>query len=121
MSENRFLGVIRVWAAVAWADGVIADNERTAMERLIKTAPLDDAQRAEAFGWLEQKVDFDTAGVEGLSHESRLGVYRAAARLAAVDQDVADEEKVFLVRLRDALGLDEQEARTIESEIPGHF
>jgi uncharacterized membrane protein YebE (DUF533 family) len=120
MSENHFLGVIRVWAAVAWADDVIADSERTAMERLIKTAPLDDAQRAEAFGWLEHKIELDASEVAGLSRDSRLGVYRAAARLAAVDQDVAVEEKAFLVRLRDALGLDEQEARDLEADIPGH-
>lgn len=114
------MDVIRIWAGVAWADGVIAEAERTAIERLIKTAKLSDDERATALGWLEAPVSFENEHLTGLSHESRLGVYRAAARLAAVDQDVAAAEKVFLDRLRVSLGVTEDEAHAIEADIPGH-
>jgi uncharacterized membrane protein YebE (DUF533 family) len=120
MSESRFLDVIRVWAALIWADGVIAESEKLAMERLIRTANLSDEERATAQGWLENKVELGEGELNGLSEASRLGVYRAAARLAAVDQDVAEAEKSFLVRLRSSLGISEATAKQIEAEIPGH-
>lgn len=108
--ENQFLSVIRVWAALAWADDVIADQERDAMKRLIDGAELSDEDRETALSWLENKVELDTDPVSSLSERARLGIYRAAVRLAAVDQDVADEEKVFLGRLRDGLGIDSETA-----------
>lgn len=120
MPESRFLDVIRVWAALIWADGVIAESEKLAMERLIKTANLSDEERATAMGWLENKVELADGELAGLSEASRLGVYRAAARLAAVDQDVDDTERNFLGRLRESLGISEETAKKIVGEIPGH-
>ena len=120
MSESRFLDVIRVWAALIWADGVIAEPEKLAMERLIRTANLTEEERATARGWLETKVELGSDELEGLSEASRLGVYRAAARLAAVDQDVDSTEKQFLARLRESLGISDDVAGRIEAEIPGH-
>jgi len=113
-SENQFLSVIRVWAALAWADDVIADQERDAMKRLIDGAELSDEDRETALSWLENKIELDTDPVADLSERARLGIYRAAVRLAAVDQDVADEEKVFLGRLRDGLGIDAETARDLK-------
>ncbi len=119
MSENhsQFLSVIRVWAALAWADDVIADQEREAMKRLIDGANLSDTERATAFSWLESKVDLETDGVAGLSSKAKEGIYLAAARLAGVDENVADEEKVFLGRLRAGLSIDEATAKKIEDQI----
>lgn len=119
MSNNQFLDVIRVWAALVWADDVIADAEKVAMVRLIKTAALSDEERRTALGFLEHKVELDAGELVGLSSDSRLGIYRAAARLAAVDRDVAVAEKKFLSRLRTALDIDATAAREIEEQIPG--
>ena len=103
--ESTFLSVIRVWAALAWADGVIAEPEAEAMKRLIAGADLTDDERQEAHGFLETKIDLSTANVEGLSDKVRQGIYRAAYRLAKVDLEVADEERSFLGRLREGLSL----------------
>lgn len=119
MADSPLLTVIRIWAAMAWADGVIADAEKSALERLIKTAGLGDADLATARGWLEKRVDLDGAGLDELSPGARAGVYQSACRIAALDRDVADSERKMLVKLRDALGLGIDAAREIEAGIPG--
>ena len=119
MAESQFLSVIRVWAALAWADDVIADAEADAMKRLISSAELTEDERTTAMGWLEEKVDLDTANIKGLKDEARRGIYRAAARLAAVDLEIAAEERTFLTRLREGLEISETDAKEIEANIPG--
>ena len=118
MAESQYLSVIRIWAALAWADGVIADSEAAAMRRLIESADLTDAERTSALGWLEEKVDLDTASMASLSEEARHGIYRAAARLAAVDLEVAEEELHFLERLQEGLAIDQDTAAELEKGIP---
>jgi uncharacterized membrane protein YebE (DUF533 family) len=118
MAESQYLSVIRIWAALAWADGVIADSEAAAMRRLIESADLSDAERTSALAWLEEKVELDTAAMASLSEEAKHGIYRAAARLAAVDLEVAEEELDFLGRLQEGLGLDQVTAEELEKGIP---
>jgi uncharacterized membrane protein YebE (DUF533 family) len=117
-SESQFLSVIRVWAALAWADDVIADQEREAMRRLIDGADLSDDEHETALSWLENKVELDTANIKDLSERARHGIYRAAVRLASVDQDFAPEERMFLDRLRDGLDIDAKTADEIASSVP---
>ncbi|MCE9574077.1 MAG: hypothetical protein K8W52_13105 [Deltaproteobacteria bacterium] len=105
MAENQFLSVIRTWAAMAWADGVVVAAEALAMRKLIESAELSAADRATAMGFLETKVELDTAGLSALSPDARKGVYKAACRLAAVDRDLAEPERALLARLRDGLEL----------------
>jgi uncharacterized membrane protein YebE (DUF533 family) len=114
MAETQFVSVIRIWAALAWADGVMQPAEAVAMRRLIDAAQLSDEDRATAHGFLTVKVDLDTHNLDGLGDEARRGIYRAACRLAAVDRDVADTERAFLDRLRDGLGITLDVAREIE-------
>lgn len=120
MPDSQYLSVIRVWAALAWADGVIAQAEAVAMRRLVEAADLSDDERNTALGWLENKVDLDIENLGSLSEKAREGIYRAAARLASVDMDVADEERAFLGRLREGLGITDEVAKDIESGIPGY-
>lgn len=118
MAESQYLSVIRIWAALAWSDGVIADSEAAAMRRLIESADLSDAERTAALEMLVSKVDLDTASLTSLSEEARHGIYRAAARLAAVDLEVAEEELNFLERLQEGLGIDDETAEDLEKGIP---
>ncbi len=118
MGESQYLSVIRVWAALAWADDKIVDSEAAAMKRLVESADLTDDERKTALGWLENKVELDTANIAGLSEDARKGIYRAAGRLAAVDLEVADEERSFLERLREGLEIDEETARELEKGVP---
>lgn len=119
MAESPFLHVIRVWAAMAWADGKIADSEADALRRLIGVAELTDAERATADGFLTARVDLDTASLAGLSVDAKKGVYRAACRLAAVDREVVSGERAFLTKLAAGLGLAADAVTEIERSVPG--
>jgi uncharacterized membrane protein YebE (DUF533 family) len=119
MAESQFLSVIRVWAALAWADGVIAPAEETGMRRLIAAAALTDEEKEAALAFLSSRIDLETANLGELSGDAKKGIYRAACRLAAVDHDVAAAERIFLDRLRDGLAISETEAREIEQAVPG--
>lgn len=119
MAESQFLTLIRTWAAVAWADGKIADAEREALKRLIDGAELTAADRELATSFLTTRIDLSEVGVDGLSPDARRGIYKAACRMAAVDREVAASERAILVRLRDALGIATDDASEIEASIPG--
>jgi uncharacterized membrane protein YebE (DUF533 family) len=116
--ENQFLQVIRVWAGLAWADDVIADEEAAAMSKLIATAGLAEPEKAVALGYLESKVELETEGLEGLNENARFGIYKAAVRLAGVDKEFAPEERKFLDRLRDGLAIGQDIAQKIEADVP---
>ncbi len=115
--ESQYLAVIRVWAALAWADGVIQDSERDAITKLISVAQLSDEDRKTASGLLDAKVELSTDSISGLSGPAREGIYRAALRMALVDLDMAKEETAMLARLREGLNIDEATAKSIESAI----
>lgn len=119
MAETQFVTLIRTWAAVAWADGKIAEAERVGLQRLIDGAELTAGDREIANGFLTSPVELSAAGLEGLSPDSRRGIYKAACRMAAVDREVTDSERALLVRLRDGLGLSVDDARELEASIAG--
>jgi len=116
--ENPFLMVIRVWAGLAWADNIIADEEAMAMKKLIATAGLAGPDQKIALGYLESKVELETAGLADLNENARMGIYKAALRLAGVDRNVAPEERKFLDRLLDGLAISEDVAGKIEADVP---
>jgi len=119
MADSQFLTVLRIWAAMAWADNVLAPPEAAALRRLIDSAPLEDDERATADRFLDGPVPLDDAGLAALSGDARAGIYKAACRVAALDRDIAESERAMLIRLRDALGLDLDAARGIEGAVPG--
>lgn len=115
--ENPYLAVIRVWAAMAWADGQVVDKERKALERLIAGAELSESDRTIASGYLTQRVELDGKQFAGMSKYAREGVYRAACKLSAIDKDVAAAERAVLVKLRGVLELDRESADDIERSV----
>ncbi len=114
---ERSLKVIKVWAALVWADGLIARKEGDALRRLIETADLTDEEKDVAWGFLDEEVALDGAGLAELGAAEREDIYRSAVALAAVDDDIADEEIDFLGRLRGALALDDALAEQIENAV----
>ena len=119
MGESQFLTLIRTWAAVAWADGKMADAELEALRRLIEGAELTAQDRTDAMAFLAAPVDLAEVGVDGLSPDARRGIYKAACRMAVVDRELAASERALLVRLRDVLGISVDDARELEATIPG--
>ncbi len=112
--ESPHLQVIRVWAALAWADGVIAKSEAAAIQRLIRGSELSDSEKQLALGFLDKRPEYDPTVMAKLSSEAREGIYRAAVRLATLDGVFADSERDFLLKLRGALSLSDDIAQEIE-------
>lgn len=115
--ESPYMSVLRVWVALAWADGVIAPAEAEALRRLIAVAPVEEAERTAALSWLDEPLELDATRLQKLGTESRHGVYQAAVRLARIDLNVAKQERALLERLRETLGIDATTAADIESRL----
>jgi len=119
MAESQILSVIRVWAAVAWADGVLAESEAEGMRRLIRTADLTSEERSAATSFLDAKIELPDMYLKNLNPESRRGIYRAACRMALVDHVFAHAERKMLDRLQTVLAIPLDIAQEIEADIPG--
>ena len=119
MAESQILSVIRMWAAVAWADGVMSETEVESLSRLIRTADLTDSERAAARVFLEARTGLPETYLTNMSPEARRGVYRAACRMAVVDHVFSVTERALLDRMRNLLGVPAEIAQEIEADIPG--
>jgi uncharacterized tellurite resistance protein B-like protein len=117
--ESPILSVIRMWAAVAWADGVMSETETESLSRLIRTADLTDGERAAARTFIETRTGLPETYFTNLSPEAKRGVYRAACRMAVVDHVFSVTERALLDRMRNLLGVPAEIAREIEAEVPG--
>lgn len=119
MAESQIMSVIRVWAAVAWADGVLAEAEAHGLRRLITTAELTAEERTQARGFIDNKTSLPETYLTMLAPEARRGIYRAACRMAVVDRVVTSTERTTLGKLRDLLGIPADVAQEIEADVPG--
>ena len=65
--ESEILLAVKVWAAAAWADGVIVKAEAEGMRAFLSVAKLNSAEVQTALGWLDEKVELDDVnGIEPL-------------------------------------------------------
>jgi tellurite resistance protein len=115
--QSPYLSALRVWCALAWADGVLVPAEIEALRRLIVVSHLSADERAVATGWLDQRIELEMTQLASLGTESRQGIYQAAVRLARIDGSVAAEERALLQRLSDALGIAPATAADIEARL----
>src|SRR5688572_25862837 len=112
--------MLRLLAAVSWSNGTLDEHEAANLGRLINAAELDEAERSEARGWLSNAVELGAIDIGSLSANQRLATYQAAVRIALTDQELDAAERSFLDRVRDALGIDAEQAADIEAEMPRH-
>ena len=119
MAESQIMSVIRCWAAMAWADGVLAEAEAEGLRRLVATAELTPDERAQAKTFIEQRTSMPETQLGMLKPEARRGIYRAACRMVVVDHVVAQTERVMLGKLRELLGIPPDVAQEIEADVPG--
>jgi uncharacterized membrane protein YebE (DUF533 family) len=119
MAETQIVSVIRVWAAVAWVDGVLAEAEAEGLRRLIRTAELSADERAAATKLLDKRVEMPELQLQNVNAEARRGIYRAACRMAIVDHVFATAERKLLDRLSHMLGIPRDIAHEIEADVPG--
>ncbi len=108
--ESDVFLAVKVWAAAAWADGVIVPEEAESMRMVIGMAKLTDEEREAALAMLESKVELEDIDVSALSEDDRLNIYSATLGVVTVDNKVVATELAFLERLRSALGIDAERA-----------
>jgi uncharacterized tellurite resistance protein B-like protein len=118
-AESQILDVIRVWAAIAWADGELQAPEAEGLRRLVRNADLTDEERAAASKFLAEPVAMPETYLTSLTPIERRGVYRAGCKVAVVDHVLTLTERRVLDRLRELLGIPEEDAKEIEEGIPG--
>ena len=119
MADSQIMTVIRMWAAVAWADGILAESEAEGLRRLIRTAELTDDEREVAGTYVAHRIGLDDEELTQLSPDARRGIYRAACRIAIVDHVFAAAEREMLDRLQGQLGIPAEIAHEIEADVPG--
>ena len=111
------LRIFHLWAAAAWADGVIHPTEATALARWIDAAEdFTPDVRKQATAMIITRPEVDLEEVRKLSPEAREGVYRAAIGIVAIDGKVVDAERAFLERLKAVLDLNAAIVQRIERE-----
>jgi uncharacterized membrane protein YebE (DUF533 family) len=118
-TESQILSVIRVWAAVAWADSMLAEAEADGMRKLIRNAELTPDERHAATKFLDKKVLLADVYLQNLNPEARRGIYRAACRMAVIDHVFAHAERKMLDKLQSLLGIPKEIAVEIEADVPG--
>jgi len=79
MAESQILSVIRMWAAVAWADGVLAVPEAEGLRKLVASADLTDGERAAATQFTSARVALPDTHLTTMPAETRKSIYRARA------------------------------------------
>src|SRR5688500_2572786 len=112
-AESQIMSVIRVWAAIAWADGVLAEAEAEGLRRLIATAELTAEERTQAKQYVDERTSLPETYLNMLKPEARRGIYRAACRMAVVDHVFAATERQMLDKLKDILGIPPDVAQEI--------
>lgn len=118
MDDDARLEVIKIWAAMVWADGVIVPEERASLGRLVSSVRhLDERARARALDWLDHPVELPAGTLEGLSSDARTEIYRAAVALAALDGEVHSAERKLLGRLAERLELGGDTVSRIEAGV----
>ena len=118
-TEAPVMSVLRIWAALAWADDVLAEAEVEGLRRLLRTADLTTAERQLAGMLVAAPVALPDVDLAHLSPEARRGAYRAACRFALVDRHLAPAEQAMLARIRVVLEVPAAIATEIEADVPG--
>ncbi len=113
MTSIDMKDVFQTLFAVAWADGQLREHERTFLADLVHRS----AAGSEALGWFDQAPpEPDWHGLRA-DHDTAVAIVRHAADMAAADDTIQYQETQLLERLREQLGLSEQDFQAIMVEV----
>jgi uncharacterized tellurite resistance protein B-like protein len=114
--------VIGLIEAVISADGVVSDEEREFLRRVVEKFGVSDAERADRAA--TSSLGETTATLRGLPPDVQARVMALLVEAAIVDGNVAPEERALLLASAATLGieaqaLEERIARRLKSTVPG--
>jgi uncharacterized membrane protein YebE (DUF533 family) len=108
---DHLITAIKVWAAAAWADGIVVESEAMTLRAIIEVAKLSDEQRKTARRWIDSKVSLEDVEVGKIAPAERVHIFSVACGMVAFDQHIAETERGFLDRLQKALAISDADAK----------
>jgi uncharacterized tellurite resistance protein B-like protein len=122
MSPEEQVKVIELIEAMIGADGVVVEEERAFLRRVIDRFRLVPGSRSD--GSVASDPGRATLTLRTLAPDAQMGVMGLLVDAAVVDGRVAPEERALLLAAAAALGVDataleERIARRLKSIVPG--
>ncbi len=114
--------VIGLIEAVISADGVVSDEEREFLRRVVEKFGISEEERADRVA--QSSLGETTATLRALPPDVQARVMALLVEAAIVDGNVAPEERALLLASAASLGieaqaLEERIARRLKSNVPG--
>ena len=122
MDIDERLKVVGLIEAVIAADGVVSDDEREFLRRIVERFGIDHAERADQV--VASAPGAAMATLRSLAPDVQVRVMALLVEAAVVDGQVAPEERALLLAAAASLGieaqaLEERIARRLASSVPG--
>ena len=112
--HEQNVAIIKGLIAVAWADGVFADEEKQALDGLLAAFGASDAEADELRAYAATPRKMEDIPLPELSADDRRMLLSHAVLLTYVDGEQAEKEKEFLGALSKHLRIPADEAKSIE-------
>lgn len=106
---NRNIPILRAVVCVAWADGLLKESERRALDGVIAACGLTAGEAAELRAYAAMPHTLRELDLRGLEPEDRRAVVLHAVALAHADNDYSAAERQTIQGLCERLGLSSEE------------
>ena len=113
--HQQNLAILKGLVCVAWADGTVAEAERTLLEALLESFGATPSEVHEVKQFAESKRTLADVPIHELSHDDRRGRLTQAVLLSFVDGEQHEKERVLIDELCRVLRIPSIEAEGIVS------
>jgi tellurite resistance protein len=110
---NRNVAILKAVVCVAWADGLLKDPERKALEGVFAAGDLTPDEVAELRAYAARPHTLADLDTSSLALEDRRTVVMHAVALAYADNEYSIPERQVIVGLCQKLGLSDAEAHSM--------
>jgi uncharacterized membrane protein YebE (DUF533 family) len=105
--------LLKLLAALAWADGRVDAEEMEVVEAMLDTFGADENFCDEIREWAKTPRSLDDVDVSGLSKDDAALVLYQAVLLTFIDGEQSEKERALLDEFMSKLGLSKEEAAPI--------
>lgn len=110
---NRNIPILKAVVCVAWADGLLQDPERRALEGVLAACDLTPEEAAEVRAYAAKPRTLGDLDVRGMPPDDRRAVVLHAVALAHADNDYSPPERQTIQSLCERLGLSNEETHML--------
>lgn len=105
--------IIKSLVAVAWADGVYADEEKQVLEGLLEAFEATDEEAEELRKYAETRKTVEDVPITDLSYDDRRVLLQHAVLLSYADGEPSEAEMKCIDEMVEKLRISESEANTL--------